>query len=546
MASTLPIGNQKTKSFRVGLYIRLSREDGDKEESSSVTNQREILKRYVTEQENFFIVKEYVDDGWTGTNFDRPGFKQMIEDIEAGIIDTVVTKDLSRLGRERLGVGHYTEIYFPEHNVRYIALLDNIDTYMDAGMNDMAPFKGVINDMYVRDISKKIRSSLIERKKAGNFLGVTAPYGYQKDPNNKFHLAINEKEAEIVKRVFRLYLEGNGLTRIAQILTKDGVPVPGESRDIGKTRKTALYNSWKQTTIRRILDNRVYLGELVQFKRRKINYKSKRRITVPEEERYICKGTHEAIIDEESFDTVQNILKKNKSFKGTKHDYLFKGLLFCSECGARLNVTYSNYALKKYGEYRYTTICYSYSRLYSDICTRHSNSIPELEEVLIKHIKEVCSRYINENLKDELISMAKKQRSLELKQISNEKRLETLEQKIADIGLYIKNLYMDKVKGVVSENDYISLVADFTKDRDNLIKEKEELIRIINNQKPLIDETAKIEKLAKEFIALEKPTKQLLNELIEKITISENKEINIYFKFNELNEMKKLREPSVA
>jgi len=536
-----PISNQKTKSFRVGLYIRLSREDGDKEESSSVTNQREILKRYVSEQENFFIVKEYVDDGYTGTNFDRPKFKEMIEDIEAGIIDTVITKDLSRLGRERLGVGHYTEIYFPEHNVRYIALLDNIDTYFDAGMNDMAPFKGVINDMYVRDISKKIRSSLIERKKAGNFLGVTAPYGYQKDPNNKFHLIINEKEAEIVKRVFRLYLEGNGLTRIAQILTKDGVPVPGESRNIGKTRKTALYSSWKQTTIRRILDNRVYLGELVQFKRKKINYKSKRRITVPEEERYICKGTHEAIIDEESFNAVQNILKKNKSFKGTKHDYLFKGLLFCSECGARLNVTYSNYALKKYGEYRYTTICYSYSRLYSDICTRHSNSIPELEEVLIKHIKEVCSRYINENLQDELINMAKKQKQLELKQISNEKRLETLEQKISDIGLYIKNLYMDKVKGVVSENDYISLVADFTKDKDNLIKEKEELIKIINNQKPQIDETAKIEKIAKEFLSLEKPTKQLLNELIEKITISENKEINIYFKFNKLNEMKKIK-----
>ena len=541
MYNTLPISNQKTKSFRVGLYMRLSREDGDKEESSSVTNQREMLKRYVFEQENFFIVKEYVDDGYTGTNFDRPGFKQMIEDIEAGIIDTVITKDLSRLGRERLGVGHYTEIYFPEHNVRYIALLDNIDTYFDAGMNDMAPFKGVINDMYVRDISKKIRSSLIERKKAGNFLGVTAPYGYQKDPNNKFHLIINEKEAEVVKRVFRLYLEGNGLTRIAQILTKDGIPVPGESRDIGKTRRTALYSSWKQTTIRRILDNRVYLGELVQFKRRKINYKSKRRITVPEEERYICRGTHEAIIDEESFNAVQNILKKNKSFKGTKHDYLFKGLLFCSECGARLNVTYSNYALKRYGEYRYTTICYSYSRLYSDICTRHSNSIPELEEVLIKHIKEVCKRYINENLQDELISMAKKQKQLELKQISNEKRLETISQKISDIGLYIKNLYMDKVKGVVSENDYISLVADFTKDRDNLIKEKEELITIINNQKPQIDETAKIEKLAKEFLSLEKPTKQLLNELIEKITISENKEINIYFKFNELNEMKELR-----
>ena len=340
--------------------------------------------------------------------------------------------------------------------------------------------------------------------------------------------------------MFRLYLEGNGLTKIAQILTKDGVPVPGESRDIGKTRKTALYSSWKQTTIRRILDNRVYLGELVQFKRRKINYKSKRRITVPEEERYICKGTHEAIIDEDDFNVVQSILKKNKSFKGTKHDYLFKGLLYCAECGARLNVTYSNYALKRYGEYRYTTICYSYSRLYSDVCTRHSNSIPELEEVLIKHIKHVCTKYVNENLADELISMAKRKKMQELKQIGNEKRLETLEQKIIDIGLYIKNLYMDKVKGVVSENDYIALVADFTKDRDKLVKEKEELIAVMSNQEVQQDDTLKIEKLAKEFLSLEKPTKQLLNELIEKITISENKEINIYFKFDGLNEMKEV------
>ena len=277
----------------------------------------------------------------------------------------------------------------------------------------------------------------------------------------------------------------------------------------------------------------------MQFKRKKVNYKSKKRINVPEEERYICKNTHEPIIDEDSFNTVQQILKKNKSFKGTKHDYLFKGLLYCAECGARLNITYSNYALKKYGEYRYTTICYSYSRLYSDICTRHSNSIFELEAVLINHIKSVCSRYINETLQNELVSIAKRKKLEELKQVNNEKRLESLEQKITDIGLYIKNLYMDKVKGVVSENDYISLVADFTKDRDNLIKEKEELIQIIQNEKPIKDETAKIQKLAKEFLSLEKPTKQLLNELIEKITISENKEINIYFKFNELNDMKK-------
>lgn len=220
---------------------------------------------------------------------------------------------------------------------------------------------------------------------------------------------------------------------------------------------------------------------------------------------------------------------------------MFKGLLYCAECGARLNVTYSNYALKRYGEYRYTTICYSYSRLYSDICTRHSNSIYELEEILIKHIKLVCSNYINTNLENELVSIAKRKKQEQLRQFNNEKKLETISQKITDIGVYIKNLYMDKVKGIVSESDYISLVADFTKDRDNLIKEKEELIRIIQNEKPIKDETAHIEKLAKEFLLLEKPTKQLLNELIEKITISEDKQINIYFKFKELNNMKEIK-----
>lgn len=410
MYNALPISNQKIKNCKVGLYIRLSREDGDKEESSSVTNQREILKRFISEQNNFFIVKEYVDDGWSGTNFNRPSFKEMIKDIEKGIIDTVITKDLSRLGRDYIETGYYLQRYFPENQVRYIALLDNIDTMEDAGMSDIAPFKSIINDMYVKDISKKIKSSLVERKKAGNFLGVTAPYGYKKDDLIKYHLIVEEEEAKAVKRIFKLFLEGNGLTKIAQILTKEGISVPGETRNIGKTRKTILYNSWKQTTIRRILENQVYLGDLVQLKRKKVNYKSKVRVKVPIEDRIICKGTHEAIISVEEFESVQKILSKNKSFKGTKHDYLFKGLLYCAECGSRLNITYSNYALKKYGEYRYTTICYSYSRLYSDICTRHSNNMVVLEKILIDHIKEVCERYISKDLSSELLKLANQEK----------------------------------------------------------------------------------------------------------------------------------------
>lgn len=540
MNNLVPRSNQMKKIFKVAIYIRLSREDGDKEESSSVTNQRDIITRFVKENENFVIINEYVDDGWTGTNFNRPAFQKMLQDIEKGIIDTVITKDLSRLGRDYIDTGHFIQRYFPEKKVRYIAILDNIDTLEDAGMNDIAPFKSVINDMYVKDISKKIRSALEERKKSGNFLGVTAPYGYMKNPENKYQLIINEKEAKVVRHVFDLYLQGNGLTKIAQILTQEGIEVPGIARNIGKTRQTKLYDCWKQTTISRMLKNQVYIGNLEQFKRKKINYKSKIRVTVPEDERYICEGTHEAIISKEQFEQVQEIINTNTSFKaGTKHDYLFKGLLYCADCGAKLYLTYSNYALKKYGEYRYTTICYTYSKLFKQ-CSRHSNSIPILENLLITNIKKVCSLYINKNLKEELVNIAEVKK--EDSENNYESKLQELEKKIEDSSMYIRNLYIDKVRGIITERDYIDLQKGFENERQNYEKQKEQLIKLVNKQKTKKEDQEKIKKLAEEFVSLNQPTKELLNQLIEKITISEDNEVTIYFKFKELNNIIKLEE----
>lgn len=543
MNNLMLLSNQKTdKIFKVAMYIRLSREDGDKEESASVTNQRDIIKRFIEENENFVFIKEYVDDGFTGTNFNRPAFQEMLKDIEDGIIDTVITKDLSRLGRDYIDTGHYVQRYFPERKIRYIAILDNIDTLEDAGMNDIAPFKSVINDMYVKDISKKIRSALEERRKSGKFLGVTAPYGYKKNPDNKYQLVINEEEARVVRYIFDLYLQGNGLTKISQILTDEGIPVPGISRDIGKTRKTKLYNCWKQTTVSRILKNQVYIGNLVQFKRRKINYKSKIRVTVPEEQRYICENTHEPIIEKSKFEQVQEIIEGNTSFKtGTKHDYLFKGLLYCADCGAKLYLTYSVYALKKYGEYRYTTVCYTYSKLFNE-CSRHSNSIPILEKLLIANIKKVCSLYINKNLQEELMKIAEGENAKENPKDIYNKQIESINQKIEDTSLYIKNLYIDKVKGIINEKEFVELSKSFESERQNYIKQKEELIKLCNKIETRKKDNDRIEKIAKEFISLEKPTKELLQQLIEKITISEDNEVTIYFKFKELNDLSRLEE----
>ncbi len=538
MGNFYPLSNQMAnKIFKVAIYIRLSREDGDKEESSSVTNQRDMITRFVNENENFIIVNEYIDDGWTGTNFNRPAFQRLLKDIQKGLVDTVITKDLSRLGRDYIDTGYYVQRFFPENRIRYIALLDGIDTLEDAGMSDIAPFKSVINDMYVKDISKKIKSSLKERKTAGNFLGTTTPYGYMKNPNNKYQLIINEEEAKTVRRIFDLYLQGNGLTKIAQILTKDNVDVPGKSRNIGETKKTELYDCWKQTTISRILKNQVYIGNLEQFKRKKVNYKSKLRISVPKEERVICKETHKAIINEEKFEKVQELISGNTSFKkGTKHDYLFKGLLYCAECGAKMYLTYSVYAYNKYGEYRYTTICYTYSKLFNK-CTRHSNSIPILEEILLDNIKKVCLRYIDSNLQNELVNIVNQER-LQNDVIKEYKsKVENIDKKMEDISLCMKNLYMDKVKQLITEKDFQELSKSFENDRKKHQQEKERLIKLISKADVNKNEKDKIEKLAKEFISLEKPTKELLNELIEKITISEDNEITIYFKFKELNDI---------
>lgn len=528
--------------FKVAMYIRLSREDGDKEESSSVTNQRNIITRFINENDNFIIVDEYVDDGYTGTNFNRPAFQRMIKDIEKGKINTVITKDLSRLGRDYIDTGRYVQRYFPESRVRYIALLDGIDTLEDAGMNDIAPFKSVINDMYVKDISKKITSALKERKTAGNFLAVTAPYGYKKNPENKYQLVINEEEAKVVRYIFRLYLQGNGLTKIAKILTEEEIPVPGISRNIGTTRKTKLYNCWKQTTISRILKNPVYIGNLEQFKRKKVNYKSKKRVTVPKEDRVICYNTHEPIIKKEDFDEVQKIITENKAFsKSTKHDYLFKGFLYCADCGAKLYLTYSDYAYKKYGEYRYTTVCYTYSKYYNQ-CSRHSNSIPILEKILIENIKKVCNAYLNRDLEKELIEMVEKENKRNVLEQEYNKKIDNIETKIEDLNLCIRNLYMDKVKNVITEKDYIELSKNFTQERDKLINEKEELLKLSTNLKNDNNNKEEIEKVAKEFVSLKKPTKELLSRLIDKVTISEDNIITIYFKFKELTEISQMKE----
>ena len=283
------------------LYCRLSRDDGMEGDSNSVANQKKLLQKYAKEN-NFSNTKFYVDDGYTGTNFNRPGFQQMIDDIEMGYITTVIVKDMSRLGRDYLQVGYYTDDYFPEKNVRFIAVNDCVDSA--DGDNELAPFRNVMNEMYARDISRKIRFAFSARMKNGDFVGAFAPFGYKRSAENRHKLVIDENTAYIVKRIFFESSCGKKPLEIAKGLDSDNVPTPLDFRKgISKSK------NWSSATILKILKNPVYLGHLEQGKTSKISFKSKKSLDIPKEKRFFVKNTHEALIDEKTFE------KANKKWR---------------------------------------------------------------------------------------------------------------------------------------------------------------------------------------------------------------------------------------
>ena len=263
------------EDYKVGIYLRLSREDEKLGESESISNQRDLLLNYIRDN-NLLLVDEYVDDGVSGTTFDRAGFNRMIKDCEAKKINMIITKDTSRLGRDHIEFGFYVERYFPEHNIRYVAVNDGIDTESSSSANDMLVFKSAFNDMYVKDISNKIRSSLYTKKRNGQFVGAYAPYGYMKDPEDKHKLLINEEEARIVKRIFKMFASGSSLNDICDILTHEQIKTPSISKNMKLGQNNVHYGVWSTRTISDILKCPTYIGNLTQCKQKKVNYKSKR------------------------------------------------------------------------------------------------------------------------------------------------------------------------------------------------------------------------------------------------------------------------------
>lgn len=332
------------KQYIAGLYCRLSKDDEQSGESVSIGTQRSILTEYC-QQHGYSIYKVYIDDGYSGLNFNRPGFKELLEDVERGAVNMVITKDLSRLGRDYIMTGYYSEIFFQTKGVRYIALADDVDSLK--GTNEIAPFKNILNEMYARDVSKKVKNAKRQRAKQGLFIGSQAPYGYMKDPNNKNQLIIDPEAAEVVSQIFSLALDGLGSVAIASELEKQKIPTPavykyrhGDQRFARySSNQNGDYYSWRSATISQILTNRVYTGELISLKTETQNCKTKQRSVIPEDQRIVTPNSHDAIVNTELFEQIQLIRSQHRCPSKSSRENIFRGKLFCECCGHPLTIS---------------------------------------------------------------------------------------------------------------------------------------------------------------------------------------------------------------
>ena len=512
-------------NFKVGMYIRLSRDDGNIE-SDSVVSQRNLLKQYANEN-NYNITEEYVDDGFTGTNFDRPAFKKMIKDIELGKINMIITKDLSRLGRDYIGTGELIEKYFPDKNVRYIAINDGIDTFIDNTNNDIAPFKAIMNDMYAKDISKKVKSSLRSKMKDGLYVSGRCPFGYIKDPTNKNHLVVSVEQANVVKLIFNLALKGSTYHYIAQELTKRKIKTPASYYNyIWNTKRkknnclSQEYGVWTATTIKEILTNRIYVGDTVQGKTKKINYKLKKTVKNKPEDYIIVENTHEAIIDKDTFYYVQTILPKNVKRPEKKRFYLLDGLLYCGDCKHRITIRHQNKTGRSY------TIC-DYYRTYSKyhFCTTHTNNYETLEKIILDNIKTVCKKYLDKNkIKDSITDLKFEDNTLKVK-----RKIESLKLTNNKLIHSLDKTYIDMLKGIIDQEQYIRVSENIKKE----IKNNKQNIDNLKNEKFEVHKinTKQINEYINEFLSLDNPTRELIINLVEKIYIYQDKQIDIVFTF---------------
>lgn len=521
------------------LYCRLSRDDGTESESNSIGNQKKLLSQKAKEM-GLTDTKYYVDDGYTGTNFNRPGFQQLIDDIEIGLVSAVMVKDLSRLGRDYVSVGNYTDSYFPEHNIRFIAVNDAIDS--DEGESEIAPFKNILNEMYARDISKKIRSSHRLRGSMGEPLS-QPPYGYMKSPENKKKWIIDPEAATVVKSIFKMCLDGKGNETIARELQENEVLIPmaywrskGLNRG-GKKTQTNPYK-WCKTTIQKILSQQEYCGDIINFKTYSKSFKNKRRIENSKENWAVFKNVNEPIIDRETFETVQKFISKTKRRAPKKENgerSIFNGLIYCGDCHSKMR--YHTSTSNK--EIHYFT-CSDNKVDYRGNCPgRHYVRADALEEVVKLELRRLVEMLeIDESYFAQLL-LRKNDEEREKDKKFLESELQKAITRSNTVSQLYEKLYEDNVIGKVSDEWFVELSHKYEKERMDLKAKIADTRHQIEELKNTNSEYGKFISAIRRFMQMDNLTTPLLRELIDHIDIfetegtgkSRTQRIVIYYRF---------------
>lgn len=512
--------------YKVALYIRLSKEDDKKGESESISNQRSMLRRFA-EGKKLFIVDEYVDDGISGTTFHRPSFERMIQDIESKKINMVITKDLSRLGRDYICTGHYLEKYFPEKRVRYISLLDGIDTGIDSTSNDITPFKSVLNDMYAKDISNKIKSVKHNKQDLGLFIGGKAPFGYKLDKEHPNKLFIDEEAKPIIERIFREACSGKSCRAIAMNLTLDNIPTPSQYAVAHGAKMTKVSKNWADPRIREILLNEVYIGNMVQGRMKKINYKSKKNIRLPKEQWKVIENTHEPIIDKTTFLKAKEMIETRKQTRVKTHDYLLKGLVHCHECDKKMGCSSRKLCAGNVYYFRCSTYT-SYARL--GYCTSHSIRMDYVEKLVTDKLKTILQNF---NEKDKMINVTKQKLEEQKQNNLYITGLQECKTKLSKLDLEVDSIYNDKLSGILSQDDFTRIYERKKQEKVQIQNRIDILESHINNN--IVNEDELINKLIEKFNSNLTINREILTDLVDRIEIDENKKVYVYFKFRTLN-----------
>ena len=513
-------------NFDVGIYIRLSQEDRDKDkkyesDSESVTNQKDLLRDYV-KCHNYNLVSEYVDDGFSGTDFERPGFQRLMEDIKNKKINCVIVKDLSRLGRDHVMTGYYIENFFPENNIRFISLQENYDSAINQASNDSSTFIIACNDYYSRQNSIKIRSVLNDKRKKGKFIGSNPSYGYMKDPEEKGHLIPDPEYAPVVKKIFEMAANGVGLSDITSYLNDNKIKTPSSLKRKNPNSKMRYNEQWTISSVKKILKNRMYTGDMVQSTQTKVNYKSKKKKALPKGNWDIVPGTHEPLVDKLTFERIQGNVKRTNVSISKRDKRLFENLLFCKECGNALTITY-----RKNQDY-WTINCNKYARdPRRRLCEPHFMPYDKLEEALLEVVRTTCKNYIKQ-IDSKLLSkeIADKNSSKD----DNKEKIRYLENKIKEYISKIDMLYEDKFRGNISDVTYKRL----SQETESLLNKTQldlEKYKNTKNEGIKTKELEEYEKRIRELIDIKKPTRELLQTLIDKIEIDKDKNIEIFYRF---------------